>query len=314
LAKPLADQGLFDTDERNETVEKFDKLLSDAKKCSTWNKETLNRVQSDDETSTSLGALAEQTNNSESCETACRMAESYHTVTGEGKKAAFTLAEVLITLGIIGVVAAMTIPTLISNMKAIKLQTQFKEAYSIISQAVKAYNGDDERTDAGQSQATYKSFMKYFKGVTDCGNASQVAVDSKYCFIRNSSTAFNQDQYYKNYAKNSTYIETQLLDDGQFYLSNGMLIAFNTVGVLAISVDINGKGEKPNAWGHDVFTFQLIESEKEGGYELLPMGAPSSTYNNKSTYCSTTNTSKTNGIACTYYALTDSEYFKNLPK
>ena len=34
-----------------------------------------------------------------------------------GKKLAFTLAEVLITLGIIGVVAALTLPALISNYK-----------------------------------------------------------------------------------------------------------------------------------------------------------------------------------------------------
>lgn len=41
------------------------------------------------------------------------------------KRSAFTLAEVLITLGIIGVVAAMTIPNLISNYKAKRLRTQF---------------------------------------------------------------------------------------------------------------------------------------------------------------------------------------------
>lgn len=41
------------------------------------------------------------------------------------KKVAFTLAEVLITLGIIGIVVAMTIPTLMTNIKARKLRTQF---------------------------------------------------------------------------------------------------------------------------------------------------------------------------------------------
>ena len=37
----------------------------------------------------------------------------------------FTLAEVLITLGIIGVVAAMTIPALMNNVRATKLKSQF---------------------------------------------------------------------------------------------------------------------------------------------------------------------------------------------
>ena len=42
----------------------------------------------------------------------------------------FTLAEVLITLGIIGVVAAMTLPNLIANYKAHRLSSQFLESYS----------------------------------------------------------------------------------------------------------------------------------------------------------------------------------------
>ena len=50
------------------------------------------------------------------------------------KKCAFTLAEVLITLGIIGVVAAMTIPTLTTNYRHKALEAQFKKNYSILSQ------------------------------------------------------------------------------------------------------------------------------------------------------------------------------------
>ncbi len=51
------------------------------------------------------------------------------------KKFGFTLAEVLITLGIIGVVAAMTIPTLIQNTNSVKFATQFKKDISTLSQA-----------------------------------------------------------------------------------------------------------------------------------------------------------------------------------
>ena len=71
----------------------------------------------------------------------------------------FTLAEVLITLGIIGVVSAMTIPALINNVRAVKLRSQFNKAYSEVQQAFKLmadnesvspndYNrGDTARTD-----------------------------------------------------------------------------------------------------------------------------------------------------------------------
>ncbi len=52
------------------------------------------------------------------------------------RKNAFTLAEVLITLGIIGVVAAMTIPTLISNTNGAQFKTAYKKALSTLNQAV----------------------------------------------------------------------------------------------------------------------------------------------------------------------------------
>ncbi len=53
------------------------------------------------------------------------------------KKFAFTLAEVLITLGIIGVVAAMTLPTLIQNYRKHIVETRLAKFYSTINQAIK---------------------------------------------------------------------------------------------------------------------------------------------------------------------------------
>lgn len=50
-------------------------------------------------------------------------------ILNSNKEPAFTIAEVLITLGIIGVVAALTIPPLITNYKARKLHTQFLKSY-----------------------------------------------------------------------------------------------------------------------------------------------------------------------------------------
>ena len=49
----------------------------------------------------------------------------------------FTLAEVLITLGIIGVVAAMTIPTLIANTRSQQYRSKFKKTVSTLSQAAR---------------------------------------------------------------------------------------------------------------------------------------------------------------------------------
>ncbi|MBO5435027.1 type II secretion system protein [bacterium] len=53
-----------------------------------------------------------------------------------GKKVAFTLAEVLVTLGIIGVVAAMTLPMLAENYQRIVVQTRLKKFYTTFNQAI----------------------------------------------------------------------------------------------------------------------------------------------------------------------------------
>ena len=51
-------------------------------------------------------------------------------------KNAFTLAEVLITLGIIGIVAAMTLPGIINDTRYAEIQTSLKKNYSITQQAL----------------------------------------------------------------------------------------------------------------------------------------------------------------------------------
>ena len=58
-------------------------------------------------------------------------------------KKGFTLAEVLITLGIIGVVAAMTMPSLIQNYRKKEATTRIKKFYSMMSQAVLLSTNDN---------------------------------------------------------------------------------------------------------------------------------------------------------------------------
>lgn len=63
------------------------------------------------------------------------------------KKNGFTLAEVLITLGVIGVVAAMTIPTLMSSYRKKVIETRLSKFYSTINQALKLAEADyDDRS------------------------------------------------------------------------------------------------------------------------------------------------------------------------
>lgn len=70
----------------------------------------------------------------------------------------FTLAEVLITLGIIGIVAALTLPSLITNYREKQRVTQLKKIYSTLQQAfVRAQEAHGElqywdltKTDTGE--------------------------------------------------------------------------------------------------------------------------------------------------------------------
>ena len=59
------------------------------------------------------------------------------------RKVAFTLAEVLITLGIIGVVAAMTIPNVVANYKKKVVETRLLKIYSILNQAIVLSEADN---------------------------------------------------------------------------------------------------------------------------------------------------------------------------
>lgn len=85
---------------------------------------------------------------------------------------AFTLAEVLITIGVIGVVAAITIPSLITKSHRIIVENRLKDSYSILSNAVKmaeeewgvGFEPTDDLTSTGWSPRSSKFvFDKYFR-------------------------------------------------------------------------------------------------------------------------------------------------------
>ena len=105
--------------------------------------------------------------------TTCVAPYSLNALVPTKKKTAFTLAEVLITLGIIGVVAALTIPSLITNYKAHRLRSQFLKSYSVVQQVFKQMEADDVSLDpvsyARHSGSFYTLFKNYLTGITDCG-------------------------------------------------------------------------------------------------------------------------------------------------
>lgn len=69
----------------------------------------------------------------------------------------FTLAEILITLGIIGVVGAMTIPALMTAYKAHRYKSQFLKSYSTIQQVIRRMIAEDVSTES--VRLSFKYFL-----------------------------------------------------------------------------------------------------------------------------------------------------------
>ncbi len=92
------------------------------------------------------------------------------------KKVAFTLAEVLITLGIIGVVAALTLPTVINKAQNMILKNQFKKAYSTFYNAMKlvqVQNGAPMACWYWDNSSPYKSLSVKCSETNQYGNCTK---------------------------------------------------------------------------------------------------------------------------------------------
>ena len=164
------------------------------------------------------------------------------------QKAAFTLAEVLITLGIIGVVAAITIPNLIAAHQKKAAVTGIIAAQSILNQAVKMYAQDTDEEGSNDFDTTLptKEFAeKYFKPYLKVAQVCTKMSDG--CW----KTA-NFYGYYDLSGKKQTETVPYSL-----VLNNGMILGFNKIdgtNLISILVDINGRGGR-NVLGKDIFVF-----------------------------------------------------------
>jgi len=178
-------------------------------------------------------------------------------------KKAFTLAEVLITLVIIGIVAAMTIPTLINNSNKQEYVSKLKKTYSALAQVtnqVVSEHGSPKNwvTSVDYVYGLYKSKLV---NVKDCGGNSG-------CF--NQSIKYLNGGHFGNSWNGASYHKKLILNDGTQLLIGGGTSDFSSdCSVLSLGktqnicqvfyVDINGE-KNPNQWGRDIFGFVLTEN------------------------------------------------------
>lgn len=223
---------------------------------------------------------------------------------------AFTLAEVLITLGIIGVVAAMTIPVLLTNYKANRLRTQFLKTYSVVQQVFKQMEADDVSTNPtdykrdGKNEF-YKTFKNYLTGATNCGDVLSSWISSTPC----ANIAYTKPVY--KTLDGSNDLDNHLFDDGQLALPDGTLLLFEQsldANYIWIFADINGAKNPPNRLGYDLFAFEFCDGV------LRTMGDIGTKFTNMDRYCNLESTMPNNGMTCAQKAKSESEYFKTLVK
>ena len=207
-------------------------------------------------------------------------------------KKAFTLAEVLITLGIIGVVAALTMPTVIQNYKKKQAVTQLKATYSILAQAFEHAQADygdvsnwglDEikGTTSGEREMVTKFvetyFVPYIKPVKNYKIAYlwQIGYGSVYCLNGGKDNISSNMARYTIILSNGAIVAFSI--DGHCYGEEGTnengnwyCTDFRNTNIYIV-VDINGK-KHPNTLGKDVFVMSVNSSTNKfefynyGGY------------------------------------------------
>lgn len=176
------------------------------------------------------------------------------------RQVAFTLAEVLITLGVIGVVAAITMPTLIKNYQKQQMVNQLKKVYSVFGQVIarsEADNGFVGEWDFTLSNTDFAKtyILPYIKLIDDCGVEENSKCRVKGAWLNGNEISVSEDAY--------SFITT----DG--VKCNLNLLTTNQ-GVLTLACDINGN-KGPSIAGKDIFYFNLFK----GVNRLTFAGAPS---------------------------------------
>ena len=225
------------------------------------------------------------------------------------RNAAFTLAEVLITLGIIGVVAAMTIPTLIAKHQHKVLETAFKKAYANLYNAVNLVIQENGIPNMSRDITGGVEVNNFYNSVYD-----------KLIVVKNlDANYYPKELGLKGYLRQSIKGATPQQSHGWILrvLSDGSAIggAKNSSGYY-FTLDTNGPGKGPNAYGHDIFIFiinseytpKLLPVEVEHAYKTDDEGnqltpPDGSSYWEPASDCSKSSTKLSNGFGCTPYAV-----------
>ena len=163
------------------------------------------------------------------------------------KMTAFTLAEVLITLSVIGIVAAMTIPNLVQTYKKQEASAKLKKFYSMMQQAIKL----SEIDNGGVEYWSKSSEVSDEEGKSDTvANANE----AEKFFMQYLAPYIKYTSLEKADSNESKYDDPPR--ELKVFLSDGTSIIMHNGGCFDLNIDINGD-KKPNSYGHDLYLFPL---------------------------------------------------------
>lgn len=171
-------------------------------------------------------------------------------------KLAFTLAEVIIVLGIVGILAEMVIPMLIANVETQKRIAGVKEIYSILSQATAQIRNDNGGTltglcnglgnyNAASTLCVSNLYAPYLKYTKKCDSAPT----TNGCW--GGPTTYNLD-------KTVWWNGDHPIITAAMVLQNGMTVSFykdSDLGSFGFDIDINGPTKGIPTNGVDIFLF-----------------------------------------------------------
>ena len=184
----------------------------------------------------------------------------------------FTLAEVLISLVIIGVIAAMTIPTLINNAREQEYISRLKKAYATVSQVTTRIITDEgmPRGDIGgwatSAEAVFNMYKKYLSNVKVCGVDTTGCFQGPYMHYNGAMAPDLDDGRYTLVMADGAELSMESSSNFSADCSKNIQ---GTNGVCQLMlIDING-AKGPNRVGKDAFSFSL----KADG--LVPTGCDS---------------------------------------
>lgn len=176
---------------------------------------------------------------------------------------AFTLAEVLITLLVIGVVASFVIPTIIADFEEQYKVSSVKKVYSVIQQSIlrirQEYGGSLIIFNEGESLTYYTNeyknlFRNYISFTKDCNDDAQGT-----CWHLNTESYKINGEPISTYTGGWYHCAGLITNDGMlyrfyFYSPNCDYLGKDICGVM--HVDINGF-KKPNKICDDIYTFYI---------------------------------------------------------